>query len=640
MAFKEWFNKVSLSQKDLYYKLLIIFGLFFIVPVIGVIYFAVQYDILNDAYFAPFFLIFLIFVFFGFRLLRKMFDNIKSISASFTKTATETTQTTLTTVTDELGSIVQSFRALEEELKNKVLRLDQKTAEVAILKELSDISYMTLNADYLLFIALERALKLVNADVGSVMILTYPEKDTFVIKASIGLSEHAKKGTTAAFEDSVAKFTVINKAPLLVEDIETDSRFGRQSRGQYATKSFICMPLKTSNEIIGVVTISRKRTDLIFTQSDVDILTPLLSNVAYIYDNINLSWQMKEVQRIISSLKTSSKTINSSLKGHETLQVIFEQMRNNFPFDLIALLGLNPDNPRKLSIVDFKAYIPTNLSRGRTLTYENSIMEMAMKEQRNMFIPDVSVLSAYIDKKLFGQNNIHTALVMPLKAEGRITSLLLIFNLLENDWNNHKDVIDVMGDHLSLSMEKDQMIDALTKRDREIDHLRLIGSSMTSSALNVNKALNQAMDVIQSAIPAEAGYLMLPENDELSFAAAFHLDMHKLNTVKLHKGEGVAGHVFERGEPIIINNAQQSPQFSPIVDRETGFSTKKILSVPLMSDGHTIGVIEILNKTEGDFTDADEKMLQSIAANVSTVLEMPTSIGREWLIKNKATPHW
>ena len=478
MNFKAWFNKVSISNKDLYYKLYIVFGLFFIVPVIGLIYFAFKYEILNDVYFAPFFMVFLIFCFFGFRLLRKMFDYIKNISASFIKTAEETTSTPLMAVTDELGNIVQSFRALEEELITKVVHLEKKTSEIETLKELSDLSYMTLNADYLLFIALERALKLVNADIGSVMILSRPQKDTFFIKASIGLGDLGKKGTITPFDDSIAKYTIINKSPLLVEDIETDSRFGRQSRGQYATKSFVCMPLKTSNDVIGVVTISRRRSDLVFSQTDVNVLTPLLSNAAYIYDNINLFHEMAELSRSMSSLRIISKAINSSLKGQELLQVIFEQMRKNINFDVVALLKLDADSSHRLSIVDFKGFIPTNLSRGRSFAYEEeSILDIAIKEQRNIFISDVNELTSYIDKKLFQQNDVQSSLIMPLKVEGQITGVMLIYNLLEADWNKLTYIIDVMVDHLSLALEKEHMIDLLSKRERELESLRLLGST-------------------------------------------------------------------------------------------------------------------------------------------------------------------
>ena len=174
-----------------------------------------------------------------------------------------------------------------------------------------------------------------------------------------------------------------------MKDIETDPRFGRPARGQYSTKSFICMPLKTSNEVIGVITISRRMSDVVFTPDDVNILTPLLSNVAYIYDNINMNQSISELTGNIQALRRIAKTINSSMKGQEMAQEIFEQIRKNIAFDTIVLLKMLDASPGKLSVVEFVSFIPTNLSRGRTFTYEGSIIERAVNEQRNLFIHDV-----------------------------------------------------------------------------------------------------------------------------------------------------------------------------------------------------------------------------------------------------------
>ena len=278
---KGWGDKLSIESKGLYYKLFVIFGLFFIAPVMGFLYFAVKYDILADEYIPIFFITLLLFFFFGFVVLRKMFDEISAISNSFTKIVTEDlTRQPLPASSNELGSIVQSFQTLERELKGGFQHLEKKTAELATLKELSDLCYITFNYEELLYIALERALKLTDSDVGSAMILNRPKRDAFTIEASIGMGDFGEKGTIIPFDKSIAKYAVMNKSPLLVEDIETDSRFGRQSRPQYATKSFICMPLKTVNDVIGVLTVSRHKSEAVFRQSDVDALAPLLSNAA------------------------------------------------------------------------------------------------------------------------------------------------------------------------------------------------------------------------------------------------------------------------------------------------------------------------------------------------------------------------
>ena len=557
---------------NLYRRVFIVCALFFIVPAVGLVYLAVKYDILKDIIVVPALFVSLLLILLGFRMLRKTLDNIKNISTDLAKTAETATQKRLKTITGELDSIVLSFQSLQEELKEKNRFLEKKAAETEMFKEFSDLSYMTLNADYLLFIALERVLKLVNADTGSVMMLSRPDKRSFVIKASIGPGEYTKKGTVTPFDDSIAKYTVINKAPLLVKDIETDPRFGRPARGQYSTKSFICMPLKTSNEVIGVITISRRMSDVVFTPDDVNILTPLLSNVAYIYDNINMNQSISELTGNIQALRRIAKTINSSMKGQEMAQEIFEQIRKNIAFDTIVLLKMLDASPGKLRVVEFVSFIPTNLSRGRTFTYEGSIIERAVNEQRNLFIHDVHKLTSYIDKKVFGRPDVQTALIIPLKVEGRVTSVILIFNIQKTDWLRLNEVLNLMGDQLSLAMEKERLIESLVKRDRVLDTVRLIGQAITASTFDTEQILAHTMEMIQSVLPVEAGYLMMPQDDELTYAASFHLDMQKLKTMKLPKGTGVAGHVFDSGVSLVVNSAQEYPNFLPDMEYELGFN--------------------------------------------------------------------
>jgi class 3 adenylate cyclase len=89
----------------------------------------------------------------------------------------------------------------------------------------------------------------------------------------------------------------------------------------------------------------------------------------------------------------------------------------------------------------------------------------------------------------------------------------------------------------------------------------------------------------------------------------------------LRRGEGISGYVLNCGMTVMANNAQRHPHYSNTIDREMGFNTKSVLSVPLISQGIVIGVIELLNKKEGPFIADDKQLLQSIAASVSIALE-------------------
>ena len=86
-------------------------------------------------------------------------------------------------------------------------------------------------------------------------------------------------------------------------------------------------------------------------------------------------------------------------------------------------------------------------------------------------------------------------------------------------------------------------------------------------------------------------------------------------------GQGIAGYVAAHGKSVIVNDVRQSPHFFSVIDNTTGFKTRSALCVPMISQGRVIGVIELLNKRDGNFGDNDEKLLQSIVSSLVIAIE-------------------
>ena len=256
---------LSLESKGLYYRLPIIFALFFFVPLLGLLYFGLSYGFLGKSDVPVFILVLLGSSLAGYVIMRRVFDDILNTSSRISKSLPRNLEGPGKAETsNELRGIVQSFQAVEKELRNSFTNLEKRASQLSTLKELSDLCYVTFDSDDLFAITMERAMKLANADVGSVLILEGKKRETFVVHATYGLGELVKKGDRTDFATSVAKFAVINKSPLIIDDIEKDSRFGRENRSHYGTKSFLCMPLKGINEVFGVLTLSRKAADIPF----------------------------------------------------------------------------------------------------------------------------------------------------------------------------------------------------------------------------------------------------------------------------------------------------------------------------------------------------------------------------------------
>ncbi len=85
---------------------------------------------------------------------------------------------------------------------------------------------------------------------------------------------------------------------------------------------------------------------------------------------------------------------------------------------------------------------------------------------------------------------------------------------------------------------------------------------------------------------------------------------------------GIVGQVFQQREPQRVGEGADEDQIARAVDEETGYHTKTLLCVPLISPtGKCLGAFEVLNKREGRFTDEDERGLIELAAHAAVALE-------------------
>ena len=125
-----------------------------------------------------------------------------------------------------------------------------------------------------------------------------------------------------------------------------------------------------------------------------------------------------------------------------------------------------------------------------------------------------------------------------------------------------------------------------------------------NSILEPSKVIELVMEKIRQLIPSEAWSLLMvdEEKQELVFKAALGAKGQDLSSYRLKLGEGVAGWVAEKGKPTIVNDTSRDRRFTPRYDEWTQFATRSILCAPLISRGRTIGVLEIINKRDGEVT--------------------------------------
>ena len=568
----------------------------------------------------------LFYFFIGFIVLRKIFDKITNISKELSrKVSADLPGVTFEDDGDEIGNIVVSFETIEAHYKEANQQLEAKAQLLTLLKELAELCYITRDPNEILFFTLERALQMVGADVGSILILDDKGHRKFIMKASIGHGDRVKMGDEVDFEKSIAKYAVINKSPLIVEDIEKETRIGRTNRKHYATKSFMCVPLKAIQDILGVLSISCKKVDKTFNKEDADVLAPLLSIASFTYENLRYQKETTKAVQRHRAIERIFKILNSSFGGTELLHAIYMEVQSIVPFDTAFVMQKEENWPGAIKLTDIYANDTVHISVGDRFKYEGSVIDRVMKQNANLILEDTSSLTNETDKDLFSALGYRACLLAPLTIDGAVNGLLVFAGRSVKIFKENQDFVEWLGQVVSFAIEQTNLSSAVLKRDREMATIKQIGGALASSTFDIGSVLNYTMEMIKEIMDVEAGSLMLAEEDELYFATGFNVDpevdMSSLGNFSLKFGQGIAGSVAARGESIIVNDIEGSSKFFGEVDDSTGFLTKSALCVPVISQGKVVGVIEVMNKIDGVFGPSDEDLLLSIASSVSIANE-------------------
>lgn len=175
-------------------------------------------------------------------------------------------------------------------------------------------------------------------------------------------------------------------------------------------------------------------------------------------------------------------------------------------------------------------------------------------------------------------------------------------------------------DHLNDKL--DQIRKTLERKEIEMQSIQHIGKAL-SSELRIEQLLQLIMDEVTRLMNAERStfYIVDEERGELWSKIAQKAEILE---IRLKIGTGIAGHVAATGEIINIADAYNDDRFDPSTDKKTGYHTRSILCMPIFEPitkkrgkAAIIGVLQVLNKIDGVFTDSDEDLLSSISSQVA-----------------------
>jgi serine phosphatase RsbU (regulator of sigma subunit)/HAMP domain-containing protein len=214
---------------------------------------------------------------------------------------------------DEMGLLAYIFNSMRNNLRLHMRDKEDRIRQLSALHSLGKVTASFYDLNSLLKAIVSTAAEVMSSSKCSITVINDETKE-LEIRTALGLDKDDTENPEAIIEHTIPKgggqineYVIKKGEPLLVTDIKNDNRFKNMSTSEeYKTSSFVVVPLKVNDDIIGTLSLTERKDKTRYTRDDLKLLTVLASQVAMAIENAKLHERTLEQNRITRELEISN----------------------------------------------------------------------------------------------------------------------------------------------------------------------------------------------------------------------------------------------------------------------------------------------------------------------------------------------
>jgi signal transduction protein with GAF and PtsI domain len=144
-----------------------------------------------------------------------------------------------------------------------------------------------------------------------------------------------------------------------------------------------------------------------------------------------------------------------------------------------------------------------------------------------------------------------------------------------------------------------------------------------SSTLDLDTLLKNIVTAAAEVTYTHAASILLYDEgkNELYFQVSTNIDSPLMRGLVVPVESSIAGEIVTKRKPIVVMDVKSNPRHFDRVGKELDIQTQSLLGVPLIAKDKVIGVLEVINKIDGDFTQEDEELLGALGSQAAIAIE-------------------
>jgi PAS domain S-box-containing protein len=377
----------------------------------------------------------------------------------------------------------------------------------------------------------------------------------------------------------------------------------------------IFAPLSVSGRILGVMDVSAEW----LTEEDIPMVATLADHIAINLEHLRTT---SDVRKALEREQLGIKVAQIAGRSRELPEIfdqIFHLLGNATGADAGAIALVDPGG--ETLRFHYLFGLPQSLKdhsirRGQGLTWQLLENEEPMFLENYNQRPDA--LPAWV------QAGVHAVIAAPLITSDKAIGAIGLFLLKSGKVfvQDHLKQLIAVSRVAAGVIHNAHLYEEATRHAEEAEALRR-GSIAISSSLDYQTVLAQITERAKSLLEADGSrvHLLNPDDGILECVIALHPHAEQVMQVQLKPGEGLAGQVLQKGEPLLVNNPVEHP--STVQVPGTPEDEPEVLAIaPLKVRQRAMGVMTVQREGyDRPFTNSDLHLLTAFASQAAVAIE-------------------
>jgi PAS domain S-box-containing protein len=538
------------------------------------------------------------------------------------------------------ATLEQKVDERTKELQSSNHSLEQRNAALAILNSVSEAMTQTLDPQTIMRLVGDQMREIFDVDSSMIMLL---DRQTNMIQVPYEY-DRAEGG----YIDYVEPFPlgtglssrVINTAqPLMVNTLEEEIANGayfppeiiEKGSGSFS-QSWLGVPILSSEQVLGLIALADGKPQK-FNQNHVRLLQTLSSNLGTAIENARLFSEsqqllneMEQRNRKLSIINNVQQGLVSKLDVQSMIELFGDELTRIFPPDerkannysvFIALYDPQTNSIEFPYLIDGEgkrfAEPPTEMGPGLTSKVIRTGQALVLKNL------DEQIANGMIT---FTGNGVHISsqswLGVPIKSSDQVVGVISMQDR-RADLFKESDVqlLNTLASSLGVAMDNARLFSETQQRAAELATVNTVSSAIIGE-LEPDALIQLVGEQVRSIFNADIVYVALLDQESNIINFPYQYGQH-LEPLPL--GQGLTSTIIQSATPLLINEDMER-QREQLGTTLIGRRARSYLGVPILAAGQAIGVISVQSITlEGVFTESDQHLLITIAANVGIALQ-------------------